>query len=241
MGPYGGSITPCGGLTPNGQDVFEFAFPKPGLVPGSSNMHFLTPPQQADSCTHENAPHLTPCRLRHPNLGGCITPCGGGTPTGQERFGLACMTPRQMPEHVDMQGLTPRQDGARNLTPCVLLPCSGSQALTPSGHGHLGFAPLTPWQKSGHLDIPSAVPRHSPRPHALTSTGQDQVGRALSDSPPPLASGMRILYTSRTNGLQYPGLVEGRTSDGKAWQLCLDCGDRKEVADGDGWRIQVIA
>jgi serine/threonine protein kinase len=73
-----------------------------------------------------------------------------------------------------------------------------------------------------------------------STTGSSLVYPAAPDAgdPQSLSAGMRIVYTARSNGLMYPGVVEGRSSDGKAWCLMLDCGEAKQVADGDLWRIQ---
>jgi serine/threonine protein kinase len=58
-----------------------------------------------------------------------------------------------------------------------------------------------------------------------------------SKTPSAFEIGAVVAYTARSNGVMYVGVVEGRSPDGKGWQLALQCGEVKVVPDSDAWRI----
>jgi serine/threonine protein kinase len=73
--------------------------------------------------------------------------------------------------------------------------------------------------------------RRSPQ----TSTQEPYAG--TSTTPPAFEPGAVVTYTARSNGTVYPGVVKGRSPDGKGWHLALHCGEAKNVPDSDAWRI----
>jgi serine/threonine protein kinase len=55
-----------------------------------------------------------------------------------------------------------------------------------------------------------------------------------------LEVGAKVNYIARSNGVTYPGVIEGRALAGKGWQVALHCGETKQVPDSDAWRISRI-
>eukprot|EP00931_Biecheleriopsis_adriatica_P064190 TRINITY_DN39013_c0_g1_i1.p1 TRINITY_DN39013_c0_g1~~TRINITY_DN39013_c0_g1_i1.p1 ORF type:complete len:761 (-),score=124.38 TRINITY_DN39013_c0_g1_i1:58-2340(-) len=79
----------------------------------------------------------------------------------------------------------------------------------------------------------AAAPRHGP-PYLAS---QPPIVPAPASA---LQPGRRILYTARTNGQRYPGVVVGLLGGRPGYRLFLDCGEAKEVEEAECWRIALL-
>jgi len=57
----------------------------------------------------------------------------------------------------------------------------------------------------------------------------------------PLAPGLRVAYTARSNGQRYAGTITGRLLAGTGWHVSLDVGEQKDVDDSEAWRLRPLA
>jgi len=101
----------------------------------------------------------------------------------------------------------------------------------PATTGTPGVGPL-PTTTMGLIGPRGTPPRGGiPQPASVPVTG-------MLVPMVPLTMGSRITYIARSNGVPYPGIINGRLSSGRSgWSVSLDVGESKEVDDCEVWRL----
>eukprot|EP00930_Biecheleria_cincta_P006871 TRINITY_DN107959_c0_g1_i1.p1 TRINITY_DN107959_c0_g1~~TRINITY_DN107959_c0_g1_i1.p1 ORF type:complete len:736 (-),score=112.57 TRINITY_DN107959_c0_g1_i1:47-2221(-) len=105
------------------------------------------------------------------------------------------------------------------------------------GAGQMQAAVRSP----GHAGAGCRAYASPPSPPVPVRPGMRGSYPGVAVSAPSIASqlqpGRRILYTARSNGLRYPGVVVGCLAGRPGYCLYLDCGEPKEVEEAEAWRI----
>jgi len=119
---------------------------------------------------------------------------------------------------------------------------AGTSACEPAAQARTGYPGVAP----GAAGTPQTknVVRYT-APPANSAVGgcrgyaASVIARQASNVPPPslLTPGRRIVYTARSNGHPYPGVVVGTLPGRPGFHLHLDCGEPKDVEEQEVWRI----